>query len=265
MNYSFLTIPIVMFLFLSAFFYNNYKINEKINNNFINSFKQNQQIEVTQIQLIQELNSLNEKLKIREILIDTHIATIKANITLINNSIDSDKKRWERIKLVQQAIKNTLPENHPYPDCRNKPTPATIIQIATAVIDISDRYGVNPALTLAIIRRESAFCNEAISKAGARGLMQLMPSTARDQITEIGAALKIYTIRDNIHLGVYYISKRLIDFDGNEDLALKAYNAGAAHVLKVISGEKEDFYKEPKDYARIVLMYKEEYQNIGVQ
>lgn len=196
---------------------------------------------------------------------DTRFAIVQSNLDMINSTIDADKKRWARIRKVRDAIKQTLPESHPMQGCRKKPTPATIIQIATAVIDISDRYGVVPALTLGIIRRESAFCNEAISRAGARGLMQLMPATAADQVAEIGAPLKVYRIRDNIHLGVYYISKRLIDFEGNQDLALKAYNAGVNHVLKVKAGEIEDYYKEPREYAKAVLAFKKEYLAMGVQ
>ncbi len=86
------------------------------------------------------------------------------------------------------------------------------------------------ALVLALIRQESAFQDEAISSAGARGLMQLMPETAK----RVAQTLKVAFSNDkliadpsfNIRLGSAYLGHMLGDFNGSYVLALAAYNAG---------------------------------------
>ncbi len=95
------------------------------------------------------------------------------------------------------------------------------------VLKAADRHEVDPALVQAIIMAESGYNPKAISKRGAKGLMQLMPETAK--------ALGVKDIFDpehNINGGVRYF-KRLVDkFDGNVTLALAAYNAGTRQVKK---------------------------------
>lgn len=87
------------------------------------------------------------------------------------------------------------------------------------------RGNLNPYFVSALIRQESAFNREARSRVGARGLMQLMPATAKrfqKKITNLG----LYDPKTNINLGVRYLAKLVERFNGNEDLALAAYNAG---------------------------------------
>lgn len=198
----------------------------------------------------------------------TRIKTLEGQIEILDASINIAKKRRAKIRKVAKAIKETIPNKNTLKGCRKKPTPGTINTIATNVVDLSQRYGVSESLILGIIRRESAFCQEAISRAGAQGLMQLMPETAEQQAREIlaesGYTPKPWRIKDNIWLGTYYISKRLVDFNGDEDLALKAYNAGIKHVKQVLSGEREDYYKEPKEYAHMVLLFRDKYQAMGL-
>lgn len=90
------------------------------------------------------------------------------------------------------------------------------------------------ALILAIIRQESAFDERAVSRAGALGLMQLMPETARKIARWLGlsfAANKLTADPDyNVRVGSAYLSQLLDDFGGNYVLALAAYNAGPARV-----------------------------------
>lgn len=192
--------------------------------------------------------------------------SLKNRIKILEDSFEGDRSRTVRVNKVADAIRKTIPQ---VMDCTQKPTPGDINQIANSIIEYGDRYSVSPSLILGIIRRESAFCINIVSRAGAQGLMQLMPETAESQAVEIAAEVK-YTpkpskIRDNIWIGTYYISKRLIDFQGNEDLALKAYNAGISHVKKVLSGERDDYYSEPKIYSVKVLKHKEEYRKLGIE
>lgn len=83
------------------------------------------------------------------------------------------------------------------------------------------KHGIDPLLVKALIRIESGNDPTAISPKGARGLMQLMPETAK----ELGVA-DIMTPQQNIKGGVKYFSDLLDKFEGRLDLALAAYNAG---------------------------------------
>jgi soluble lytic murein transglycosylase len=96
-------------------------------------------------------------------------------------------------------------------------------------------YKVDPLLLAAIIRSESHFYPFAESKAGAVGLMQLMPATAREMARELKLDYQnpkdLYRESINLKLGSHYFAKLLRLFDGNLVLSLAAYNAGRANVL----------------------------------
>jgi len=91
--------------------------------------------------------------------------------------------------------------------------------------EASDRYEVEPELIRAIIMAESSYNPNAVSRRGARGLMQLMPSTARALGVEDS-----FNPEHNIHGGVKYFKQLLDRFDGDVSVALAAYNAGSRKV-----------------------------------
>ena len=98
-------------------------------------------------------------------------------------------------------------------------------QYATEIREISARHGVDAALVESVIRAESAFNPTAVSRTGARGLMQLMPKTAlmlgvRDS----------FNPRENIDGGVRHLRYLLDRYPGNVTLAVAAYNAGEGAV-----------------------------------
>lgn len=137
----------------------------------------------------------------------------------------------------------------------------------------AERNQLDPALVFALIRQESAFDEFAGSSAGAIGLMQVMPKTAK----QIAGELKQNWHNDfnltnpdiNIHYGSYYFKKVLEQFDGHFVLAAAAYNAGANRIAQWLPKNQSlpaDIwietipYKETRGYVSSVLMYALIYQ-----
>lgn len=96
------------------------------------------------------------------------------------------------------------------------------------------RGEVEPALVHAIIRQESMFDTDALSPAGASGLMQLMPATARETAKKIGVAHEHEWLttkpEHNIRLGSHYLQRLIDRFDGTLPMAIAGYNAGPGRV-----------------------------------
>ncbi len=113
---------------------------------------------------------------------------------------------------------------------------------------ISSNFGVSPNLVHAVIATESAYNSQAVSSAGAVGLMQLMPATA----TRYGVSNRRDPIQ-NIKGGTQYLRDLLKLFDGNLKLVAAAYNAGENAVLKY--NRSIPPYKETQNYVVKVLKF----------
>lgn len=100
-------------------------------------------------------------------------------------------------------------------------------QFDAYVREAARTHGVDPRLVAAVARRESAWNANAVSRAGACGIMQLMPDTAR-----FLGVRNVFDPRENIHGGTRYLRTLLDTFDGDLDLTLAAYNAGPGAVQK---------------------------------
>jgi hypothetical protein len=98
-------------------------------------------------------------------------------------------------------------------------------QFSADIREISSRHGVDPLLVESVIRAESAFNPTAVSRTGARGLMQLMPKTA----VMLGVR-DSFNPRENIEGGVRHLRYLLDRYPGNVSLAVAAYNAGEGAV-----------------------------------
>ena len=124
----------------------------------------------------------------------------------------------------------------------------------------SSEYNVPRYIVYSVIKVESDFDKDAISEAGACGLMQLMPTTHKWLIKELGITEKgIFNEEENIRCGTYYLSvlyKKYNDWT----LALCAYNAGMGNVDKWL--DKEPFvieFAETKYYVKKIEVVQEKY------
>ncbi|WP_082759993.1 lytic transglycosylase domain-containing protein [Abyssisolibacter fermentans] len=130
----------------------------------------------------------------------------------------------------------------------------------------SNTYKVDPLLIASIIRAESSFLLRAKSHKGAIGLMQIMPKTGRWAAKEIGiknySDEKLYDEDINIIIGCWFVNKLSVEFDGNMDLVLAAYNAGSGNVNKWINDGKISIdnienipFVETKNYVKRISIY----------
>src|SRR5690348_9158929 len=132
-------------------------------------------------------------------------------------------------------------------------------------------FGVDPLLLVAIVRQESVFDVQALSPAGARGLVQLLPGTAA--LTARGLDVTFYpewiTVPDlNLHLGAAHLQELLQRFNGRVEVAAAAYNAGGAAVARWLTrpgaSDPDEFvelipFQETRGYVRAVLRNRELY------
>ncbi len=138
------------------------------------------------------------------------------------------------------------------------------------------KYGVDPYFVAAIIRQESNFHSGALSSAGARGIMQVMPATgdwiARSSRRDGFDRSQLFDTGVNIELGVWYLNHLMKRFQGNLFLVAAAYNAGPEAVRSWIgrSGSAADPavfveaipYTETRGYVKKVLRNHAEYRRI---
>jgi hypothetical protein len=120
-------------------------------------------------------------------------------------------------------------------------------KIENSIQKAASKYNLPPGLIKGVIRAESNFQVDAVSRAGAQGLMQLMPATAK----ELGVT-KPFDIDQNIDGGSHYLRKMLDSFGGDVKLALAAYNAGPGTVRKYDGNVP---YQETIQYINRVLRF----------
>jgi len=120
------------------------------------------------------------------------------------------------------------------------------------ILQASNRYQVDSALVKAIIMAESNYNTNAISKRGAKGLMQLMPKTA--EALGVGDS---FNPEHNINAGVRYFKDLLNQFNGDVRLALAAYNAGSRKVRKY---QGVPPFKATEYYIKKVFEYHQYYK-----
>ena len=120
-------------------------------------------------------------------------------------------------------------------------------------------YGVRPALVASVIKCESGYNPRAVSKAGAKGLMQIMDATFEEICAETGLDVNgVFDPETNIAAGTYYLAK-LIEKFGDEKTALAAYNAGPNRVAGWLSDRA--YSKDGKTLDRAPIKQTDIYMN----
>lgn len=124
--------------------------------------------------------------------------------------------------------------------------------------ELSAKYGLPHELVYSVVKAESNFRPNAVSQKGAKGLMQLMPDTARFAAQELGMTkIDLTDEEQNLQMGVFYLHYLLQKF-GSEDAALAAYNAGEKVAAKWMKNGKLDHvpYPETQNYLNRVGFFK---------
>ncbi|KXI28218.1 lytic transglycosylase domain-containing protein [Paraglaciecola hydrolytica] len=127
--------------------------------------------------------------------------------------------------------------------------------IQQMLIDEALKQNVEPALVLAIAKVESDFNPMALSHAGAKGVMQIMPATAKNGFNV--ASHDLYQPQINIRVGVAYIKQLLEQYQGKLDIALSHYNGGSA--VKRPNGQLR-VIPATHNYVNKVKLYAQRYQ-----
>ena len=134
---------------------------------------------------------------------------------------------------------------------------------------VGKTYNVPQAFAMAIARRESSFMSDAVSPAGATGLMQLMPGTAQYISEQRVNRQTLFEPDKNLHFGVQYLRYLMDKLDDNPVLVSASYNAGWKRVLEWLP-EKQALptdiwienipYRETRHYVKAVLAYRYIYE-----
>jgi len=143
-------------------------------------------------------------------------------------------------------------------------------------IKLQGAKGVDPYLIAAIIREESQYDVKAVSRVGAIGLMQVMPSTANNVAQRVGLPAvgreDLFDQETNIRIGVRYVEQLLEQYSGNIVYTIASYNAGPIAVGNWIAqyrGQSQDEfvelipYQETRQYVKRVLRSYREYVRLG--
>jgi len=148
-------------------------------------------------------------------------------------------------KLSPGAQTYAVPEAPTIRSTRPAASRVVIDRYDPLIYEHANRHSLRPSLVRAVIQVESGFNPWAKSRKGAMGLMQLMPATAR----ELGVT-NPYDPAQNIRGGTIYLRQLIDRYDGNEELALAAYNAGSTAVERY--GRTVPPYRETKAYVKKV-------------
>lgn len=173
---------------------------------------------------------------------DTSVTNFKNLETVLNNNpiANLSSNRLDNIDVSNKVSITSENKN-------------TDVRIDMAVKNSAKKYGIDENLIKSIIKKESSFNPDAVSSAGAKGLMQIMPFNFKSLgITDP------FNIEQNIEAGTKLLKQYLDKFDGNLEMGLMAYNAGPGTMKKRGVNSPNELYKMPKEtqnYVPKVMSY----------
>lgn len=171
-------------------------------------------------------------------------STLISNIPNYNSTIDTSTNEIENIYTNFESDTSTNTKFRV--EIQTKDV-ATKNRIAKAVEEASNKYSVDPNLILAVIQTESYFNPKCTSKAGAVGLMQIMPSNFNHLGIKDG-----YNIEENINGGTKLLREYIDKYNGDIEMALMAYNGGPTRMANRGVKSVNDIYKMPKETQNYV-------------
>lgn len=183
------------------------------------------------VRVARQLTAIGENERIRSFIVNlTNKAAKPTDYALLAGLAKSLKRDDLAIHVAKEARQNGV----------------ELTEFLFPTLRVPDGGSPEPALTLAIIKQESAFDQRAKSSAGALGLMQLMPSTARPLAKKLGVKKldekKLLSDASfNMQLGRLYLSQMIERFSGSYIMAVAAYNAGPSRVR-----EWSNLYGDPR-------------------
>lgn len=157
-----------------------------------------------------------------------------------SNNIYADNDPFSA--LIKVVTPDTVTTNVP------DSTKSRVDKYRTLIIEKATKYGIDPNLLYALVAKESNGDPRAVSRAGAMGLAQLMPATAK----ELGV-LNPFDPEQNLEGAAKHIRKLQDMYNGNKSLTLAAYNSGIGNVKK--AGYTVPKIKETQDYVTTILSW----------
>lgn len=132
------------------------------------------------------------------------------------------------------------------------------------IIKYASQNQLDPSLVAGIIYTESHYNPQATSRVGAKGLMQLMPATARsisEQLSEPEMG-DLFDPEVNIRYGTFYIAQKIKDYEGNVNAALAAYNGGPAVGSRYVVSREAGIPYETQNFIKTVNNAKDKYSQL---
>jgi soluble lytic murein transglycosylase-like protein len=198
-----------------------------------------------QLQAFQTMTS--NKLPANESSLNSLFSSILSDVLLTSASSPEAEKSSSGTAFLQNQLTLSSPPSVMSPSVQAQASEKRDTPFMDLIRQASEEFGVDAKLIKAVITQESNFKKDAKSGAGALGLMQLMPATARS----LGVLNPLNPL-ENIRGGTKYLKKMLEKYDGDVSLALAAYNAGPGNVDKY--GGIPPF-TETKEYVKKVMGY----------